>query len=92
MCKGVCARGMCGHFWVCAGGMCKESGTLAIRYRKTLPKPRKYIVFSRFCQDLPQILAAYLYLRTFLHILLRLLDGKGWRSRKEEVPGLEAWA
>ena len=36
--------------------MCKESGTLAIRYRKTLPKPRKYIVILRFCQDLPKSL------------------------------------
>ena len=72
--------------------MCKELGTLVIRYRKTLPKPRKYTEFSGFCQDLPKILAVYLYLHTFLHILLRLLDGKGWRSRKEEVPGLEAWA
>ena len=48
-------------------------------------------VLSRSCQDLPQILAVYLTLRTFLHVLLRLLEGKDWRSRKEGVSGLEAW-
>ena len=48
-------------------------------------------VLSRSCQDLPQILAVYLTLRTFLHVLLRLLECKDWRSRKEGVSGLEAW-
>ena len=48
-------------------------------------------VLSRPCQDLPQVLAVYLTLRTFLHVLLRLLECKDWRSRKEGVSGLEAW-
>ena len=41
----------------------------------------------------PNTLAVKLYLSRllFLHVLLRLLKCKGWRSRKEGVSGLEAW-
>ena len=54
--------------------------------------PLKYRgILTRFCQDSPQVLAVYLTLRTFLHVLLRLLECKDWRSRKEGVSGLEAW-